>query len=207
MSVFRNAALAAILLVTMHSPSAALSFGVGPKVGMNFGGAAVDDIEDEERRTGLALGAMAEFGVTSPFSLVLEPGYVQRGARFEIVGARVRGDLDYFEIPVLAKAKFGSIRTGHGYVFAGPSFGFLTSSEGRVAGFTGEFEDQVASFVLSGDLGGGGAYRVSRYVFLSADLRYTHGFGDALEDPIGGIDSWHHRDIRASLGVLFHLTE
>lgn len=202
----RTAFVALAALAALQLPSHGLSMGVGPKAGVNLGGADVDDVENQERRIGLAGGVMAEFGVTSPYSLVLEALYLQRGARFDILGIEAEGDLDYFEIPALLKAKFGKT-SGHAYVFAGPSFGFRIGSEGRYVGFEDGFEDQVASFALSGDIGAGGAFQVSKYVYLSADARYTHGFTDALEDPIGEIDSWHARDIRLMAGLLFHLTE
>lgn len=198
----------ALLLTGLAATTAqALSFGVGPKVGANFGSAEIDNVEDVERRTGLALGAMAEFGVTDPLSLVLEPMYLQRGARFDILGARARGDLDYFEIPILAKAKFGDIRTAHAFLFLGPSLGILTASEGRYLGFEDAFEEEFAQFTFAFDVGAGVAYRIARYVYLSADLRYSHGFTDAMEGNIGAIDDWHHRDIRAAGAILFHLME
>lgn len=185
----------------------ALSFGAGPKLGANFGSAEIDDVNDVESRTGLAVGAMAEFGVTSPFSLVLEPMYLQRGARFDVLGGTARGDFDYLEVPVLAKAKFGSITAAHAYLFLGPSFGFLMSSEGRYAGFTDDFEDQVASFNVSGDVGVGATYRVRPYTYLSADVRYSQGFTNALEEDILAIETWNHRDVRVSAGFLIHLIE
>lgn len=200
-------ALALLIAGLSAAPSHALSFGAGPKIGANFAGADVDGVEDEERRTGLSLGAVAEFGVTSPFSLVLEPQYLQRGASFDVLGGDAKGELDYFELPVLAKAKFGSIQTVHAYLFLGPSFGFKTSSEGEVFGVSDSFEDQVASFTVSGDVGGGVAFRVQRYVYLTGDVRYSHGFTNALEDDIGTIESWYSRDIRAAGAVLIHFIE
>jgi hypothetical protein len=185
----------------------ALSFGAGPKIGASFAGADVDGVEDEERRTGLVIGAVTEFGVTSPYSVVLEPSYLMRGARFDVAGASARGDLDYFEIPVLAKAKFGNLSTAHAFLFLGPSFGFLTSSEGRVGIFTDSFEDQAAGFHVAGDIGAGLAYRLRKYIYVAADLRYSHGFTNALEEDIGTIESWYARDIRAAGSILIHLIE
>ena len=56
------------LLVTglLLSPLAAsaVSVGIGPKGGMNFGDAAVDGHEDTEMRQGLAIGGQIEFGAT-----------------------------------------------------------------------------------------------------------------------------------------------
>lgn len=209
MSSIRNVLFSGAMLFLGALPreTDALSFGLGPKVGANFGSAEIDDVNDVESRTGLAVGAMAEFGVTSPFSLVLEPMYLQRGARFDVLGGTARGDFNYLEVPILAKAKFGSITAAHAYLFLGPSLGFLMSSEGRYAGFTADFEDQVASFNVSGDVGVGATYRLRPYTYLSADVRYSHGFTNALEEDIVAIEAWNHRDVRLMVGFLVHLTE
>lgn len=198
----------ALLLTVTLSPTAvsALSFGVGPIGGMNFGNADVDGQDDTEMRNGLALGMRAEFGVTSPYSLLVEPQYVQKGARFDVLGATIEGDFDYVEIPILLKAKFGAMKT-HAFAFAGPSVGINTNTEGKMGSLTGNFEDEAASVVFSGDVGGGAAFQVSEFVYLSADVRYSHGFTNALENPVAGIDDWMSRDIRAMVGLLFHLTQ
>lgn len=196
----------AFAFAVLHLPSHGLSLGVGPKAGINLGGASVDDVDNQERRIGVAAGVMAEFGVTNPYSLMLEAQYLQRGARFDVLGIEAEGDLDYLEIPALIKAKFGSTAR-HAYLIAGPSLGIKLSSEGRYAGFEDGFEDEAASFTVSGDVGLGGSFQLQKYVYLSADARYSHGFTDALEEPIGAIDSWHARDFRIMAGVLFHLTE
>lgn len=198
---------AACLLLAGAIPATALSFGLGPKLGANLSGADIDGGTDEKRMTGLAVGGMAEFGVTSPFSLVLEPMYLQRGADFEVGGISADGEFSYFEVPLLAKAKFGSLSTAHAYVFAGPSMGIKTSAEGSFAGFTGDFDDETSDLVFSGDIGGGAAFRLRPFVYLSADVRYSHGFSNAFEDEIGSLESWHHRDIRLMAGLLIHLIE
>lgn len=193
------------LLASAPAGAQALNFrsiGVGLKGGLNI--ANVSD-EDFDSRMGLAIGGQAEFGVTSPFSLVLEPGYLQRGAKEETVLGDSTWKLDYMEIPILLKAKFGSIQTAHAYAFVGPSLGFNLKSEVEV---NDETMDRDANyFNISGDLGVGGAYRVSEFVYLSADARYSMGFTDATDDEKVELFDWMNRDIRISLGVLFHLIQ
>jgi hypothetical protein len=195
-----------MVLAAASTPALCMSFGIGPKAGINLGSADADDVDDMERRLGLGLGLQAEFGVTRPYSLVLEPQYLQKGARFDVLALQVEGDFDYLEVPILFKAKLGRLG-GHAYVFAGPAVGILLDVEGRVAEFSNDFEDEASRFTISGEVGAGGAFQMQKYVFLSADVRYSHGFNDALESDVGGIDSWHSRDIRIMFGVLFHLTE
>jgi hypothetical protein len=186
--------------------ASALSFGVGPIGGMNFGNASVSNHDNTNGRQGLALGLRSEFGVTSPYSLLVEGMYVQKGARFDVLGVTTRGDFDYIEIPVLLKAKFGAMKA-HAFVFAGPSLGINVNATGKYASFSDTFKDQSQSVVFSGDIGGGAAFQVAQYVYVSGDVRYSHGFTNALKNSIGDIDDWKSRDIRAMLGLLFHLTQ
>jgi Outer membrane protein beta-barrel domain len=184
----------------------ALSFGVGPIGGMNFGDAAVDNHSDTKGRQGLALGAQAEFGVTSPFSLLLEPMYVQKGAQFKVLTVTTKGEFDYVEIPLLLKAKFGAMKA-HAFLFAGPSLDINVNTTGSFGTLSDTFKDKSESVVYSGQVGGGAAFQILPYVYLSGDVRYSMGFSNALKSSIGDIDSWKSRDIRAMVGFLFHLTQ
>lgn len=186
--------------------ASALSMGVGPLGGMNFGDASVDSHDDTKMRQGLALGAQAELGVTSPFSVMLQPMYVQKGAEFEVLGVTTKGEFDYVEIPLLAKAKFGATKA-HAFVFVGPSLDINVNTNGKFGSLSDSFKDKSESVVFSGQAGVGGAFQIMPYVYVSADVRYAMGFSDALKGSVGDIDSWKSRDIRAMIGFLFHLTE
>jgi hypothetical protein len=185
---------------------AGLSFGAGPIVGAEFANASIDNHDNTTGRTGLAVGLRTEFGVTNPYSLLIEPQYVQKGAGFDYIGISAKGDLDYLEVPVLVKAKLGALKA-HAYVFAGPSFGFNLNTKGSVGNFSGDFKDNAAALAISGDIGAGGAFQLQKYVYLNADVRYSHGFMNALDKSVGDIDSWYSRDIRLMGCLLFHLTE
>lgn len=187
-------------------PASAISLGAGVMGGVNLGNANVEGIDKTDMRTGLALGGQLEIGVTSPYSLLIEPMYVQKGADFEVAGFSAGGNFDYLEIPVLIKAKFGKIAS-HLYVFAGPSLGINLAAEGEFAGQNGEIDNSAATTVFSGDIGVGGAMAVSKYVYASADVRYSHGFTNALDEDVATIESWNSRDIRIMAGLLFHLME
>jgi hypothetical protein len=207
----RSTTLMALALMLLPGRPAALSIGAGPLGGVNLGNAYIDGHADSEMRTGLSLGARAELGVTSPWSLLVEGVYVQKGARFDydagpLGNINASGELDYFEIPVLAKAKLGSM-AGHAYLFAGPALGINLEANGRIGSFSDTFKDQAASVVWSGQVGGGGAFRLQRYLYLTADGRYARDFSDALEDDVGDIESWHSWDIRLQAGLLIHLAE
>lgn len=190
---------------------AGLSFGIGALGGVNLGNADVEGHSNSETRTGMAMGLRTEFGVTNPISLLIEPTYVQKGALFDynfgLLGKiKARGELDYIEIPVLIKAKFGALKA-HAFGFVGPSLAINTSAKGSIGSYSDEFKQQAAKTVISGDIGGGGAFQVQQYVYLSVEARYSHGFTDALKKSVGDIDSWKSRDVRLMVGLLIHLTE
>ncbi len=184
----------------------AMSVGVGPLGGMNFGDAVISNHDQTTMRQGLALGGQLELGVTNPYSLLVEPMYVQKGARFKVLGVTTRGDFDYVEIPLLLKAKFGAMKA-HAFVFAGPSLDININTKGTYGPASGTFKDESESIVYAGQAGGGAAFQIMPYVYISGDVRYAMGFSDALKSSIGDVDSWKSRDIRATLGILFHLME
>jgi hypothetical protein len=195
------------LLISPMASFAAMSFGLGPLGGMNFGDANIDGHDKTTMRKGFAAGLRTEFGVTSPISLMIEPTYVQKGADFEYAGGiNASGELDYIEIPALIKAKFGA-QKANAYAFAGPSLDINTSAKGSISTFSDTFEKQAANIVFSGQVGGGAEFQIAPYVYLAADIRYVYAFTDALEDNVGDISSWKSRDIRLTGGVLFHITE
>lgn len=203
-------ALAASAMILVQNANA-LSLGVGPIGGLNLGNAEVEDYDDIDNRMGVAAGLRLELGVTSPYSLLLEPTYIQKGARFQgdgvLADTDMEGDFDYLEIPLLLKAKFGAIKS-HAYVFAGPSLGINLSAEGEMGVFGGvDVDVEPAPIVFSAEGGVGGAFQIAQYVFLSGDVRYSYGFTNALDEDAGDIESWNNRDIRFMLGVLFHITE
>jgi hypothetical protein len=203
------ASLLIAALLAVPASVRALSFGAGPVIGAEFSNAEVEDHSNTDGRTGLAVGLRTEFGVTSPYSLLVEPMYVQKGASFDFAGGKANGDLDYLEVPVLVKAKFGAMKA-HGYAFAGPSFGFKMNAEGKYSGivdFSSDLDEQAAGMVISGDIGVGAGFQLQKFVYLNADVRYSHGFMDALDEQVADIDSWKSRDIRLLACVLIHLTQ
>lgn len=142
--VLRSALVAGLALFS--GTASALDFGAGPLVGVNLANASVDEPEDTGLKTEIytrfGFGARAEFGVTKPFSLLLEPQYLQRGASLKthfvipgLIDTTEKSDirLNYLELPILAKAKFGSMKA-HAYAFAGPSLGFFLNGEGESGG-------------------------------------------------------------------------
>jgi len=205
----RNMLGLAFLAVAQSFAAAAIPLGLGAVGGVNIGNADIEGHSETDPRIGMAMGLRLEFGVSSPFSLLVEPTYVQKGADFSydagLLGeADASGELDYVEIPLLLKAKFGAMKT-HLFLFAGPSIGINVAAKGNIESLSDTFEEEVAPVVYSGDVGVGIAFQVQQYVYLSAEGRYSHAFSDALDESVGDIDSWKSRDFRLMAGVMVEL--
>lgn len=209
----RIASLSAAVIagLTLFSGSAsAVSFGVGPIGGLNFANVNIDADGDEistDMKTAFAIGARAELGVTKPFSVLLEPQFLRRGYSTEqtLLGTSFDVDIgmNYLELPVLAKAKFGSMKA-HGYAFAGPSLGIFLNGTAEIDDESEDLED-ISSINFAGQIGVGGAYQLKEFVYLNADVRYGYGFTNINDD--GSDVDVQSRDIQLMLCVLFHLTE
>ncbi len=206
---YRSALVAGLSLFS--GLASALSFGVGPLGGLNLGNSSMDvpsgSSVKTEIKSGLAIGARAELGVTKPYSLLLEPMYLQRGAVETStslgLSSKTETSMNYLELPILVKAKFGAMKA-HAYVFAGPSLGIFLSGEGVTGGVT-QKADSISTFNFAGEIGAGGSYQVQKFIYLNVDARYSYGFTNTNDrnDKI----TWENRDIRIMACVLFHLTE
>lgn len=126
-----------VALATCFSANAQVT--VTPKIGLTISSLGYsEDVKDVSARTSMQLGVAFDFGVTSSFSIQPELLYIQKGNK--IVNVVKTGTvtkttttylhINYLEIPVLAKAKFGNEDTEF-YITGGPSLGIGLSADFR----------------------------------------------------------------------------
>lgn len=116
--------------------------------------------------TGLNFAAVLELGITESFAIQPEFAFLQKGANLKDFD--VKTVINYLEVPVLAKFKFGGESFG-AYIAAGPSFGYAISGKGN--GEKIEDWEDYARLELGGNLGGGlGLKLAGSFIYL--DLRY-----------------------------------
>lgn len=130
-------------------------------------------------KPGVSAGLFATYSFTNIFAVQPELLYSVKGARWNQMDDTPNyvTRVDYFEIPILAKADIpthGSIQPN---IYAGPDFAFRVRARQTVPGV---FHDQnVNNDFKSTDigmaLGAGTSYAISRGQ-LSLDARYTLGF-------------------------------
>lgn len=206
--------LALLVVVSFAVTSYAQS--IGPKAGVNIASWAGDDeLDDYGSITGLQFGAVIELPVSDKFAIQPELVYMRKGSGFdfEILGVTIETEnqLNYFEIPILAKI-FLTEGPTQVFVNAGPSIGFATS--GKVISKSGDEEDEIdidfeedgiSSFDFGVALGAGAQFDAGAGKFF-VDIRYLLGLAnlDDSEPEEDRIDVFN-RGIGASIGFLFPL--
>jgi outer membrane protein with beta-barrel domain len=185
-----------------------------------------------DTKTGFVGGLYGTFHVNDRFGIRLEALYAMKGGKGNTTGfidvydssnsyigtLDISGTntltLDYFEVPILGVMSFPTGPSSTFEVFAGPSFGFLSSAkikEEAVGTFQGESQSQSQTTDLSdnfkgtdvgGVLGAGMSFRFgSRFLF--AEGRWTPGFTE-IDDTGSGMD-WKNNAFGFSAGIGFPL--
>ncbi len=209
--------VAAIAVCGIFSANAQdIKFGV--KAGVNFASLG-GDAEDAETRTGLHIGALAEFMLTESFSIQPELLYSMQGAKSEYsesytefgIEVSESGEeelkLDYIILPIMANYYI----TEGLSVQVGPQVGFLVSAKGEgeytasAAGMTESesFDEDVKDETSSIDFGvaAGLGYELDMGVFFQA--RYYLGLSNVDDSEFSDDYSIQNNMIQLSLGYKF----
>ena len=157
----------------------------------------------------ITYGAVVEYGITDAFAIQSELNFIKKG--FVIregidlnlwnipvpVGVKATTDLNYVEMPLLAKYKVGAGVLG-AYIAAGPTFGYATGGKFKTsANFLVDINLvstpinldalNINRFEVGGAVGAGVTLNVGGSQ-LFVDGRYTHGFTKLDNLPIVDVD-------------------
>lgn len=183
----------ALALAVAGAASAASAQGmeIGVKGGLSlaeFSGGDNAFDEAEGSRTAVLAGAFLALPLGGPLFLQPEAQFAQKGSRYDFDDVDLTLRMDYVEVPLLLKARFGiGVRP---YVFAGPYVGFRlraqVEGDGGADGRSGEpFEDRTKGTDFGVVAGAG----VELGSFL-VEARYAHGLaGIAKQDIDDDIDN------------------
>ena len=192
-----------IILMTTSPATAQIPVHFGLQAGVNFANATTDPDLSLSSRTGLMVGGLVEIDVAPSFFIQPEVFYIQKGAKLNLGPATVTWKLDYIEIPILAKYKFGLTEFSP-YLFAGPNVGFRVNAQ-IVGEANGQLEQQDLSeayesvdFAL--DFGAGAEFSVGPAASVLFGVRYSLGLSNQIKEGGG---SWKNRGIQITAGVLF----
>ena len=217
-----------LLLVTYTFAQVSL----GLKGGVNIANISTPEItlvniSDVKTNKSFTVGAVAEFGIANGFAIQTEVNYTKKGfiinegiplelANIPLpIGVKVTTDLNYIEVPILAKYNFGNGKVG-GYVTAGPTMSYASNGRFRTAAnFFIDFNvvDQkfnfddlnISKFDIGASVGAGGTVNLGG-MKLFVDARYTHGFNKLDNIPVIDLD-FKNRNFALTTGFLIPLNK
>jgi len=216
----------ALLLITFTFAQVS----VGLKGGVNIANVSTPEITfvnlpDVQANKSFTVGAVAEFGIKNGFAIQTEANFTKKGfiinedIPLELadiplpVGVKVTTDLNYMEVPVLAKYNFGNGKVG-GYVTAGPTMSYATGGRLRTAANfiidfnvldrKFDFDDlDINKFDIGASIGAGGTVNLGG-ANLFLDARYTHGFNKLDNIPVIDLD-FKNRGFAVTTGFMIPL--
>ncbi|WP_286779296.1 MULTISPECIES: porin family protein [Sphingobacterium] len=163
-----------------------------PKIGVNFSKQNIGNLDGEKMRTRIQSGVGVKFNTNiQNFSIQPELNYIGKGTRLKNGNVKTDLDLNYLELPVLAKYSFGPV-----YVNAGPSIGLLMDKESKVIKNYGE---KLKKLDFGLQMGAGVAVPLGMGKVI-VDARYNLGLSD-----LGKQTSIKNRGIMASIGYAIPL--
>jgi Outer membrane protein beta-barrel domain len=202
--IFRVSLLALFAVVTSIASygQTARVWSFGPEVGVNFSKHGMD-LDDSDYKTGLLAGAFLTYSIQDQYALTLKALYSQKGASTEEGGVTTKTQLNYIEIPVLARIFFNREGTVRPNVFLGPSFGFLTGAKAKIEDGDYEtfenYDDFYNSFDFGLSAGLGLSIKVGGEMYFVVDARYTYG----LTDIAKGETKANNQAVAISAGLSF----
>ena len=196
--------IAAVITLLSTTPLLAQVPGLGVKGGVSLASQPTTDEEGDDAGlksfTGIVAGVFATFRIASWLDLQPEALYAMKGARFDEDGVTATSQVDYFEVPVLARFSRRGGRIGY-YAAGGPYTAVRLRAVARTK-FGGATEElDISEQVERVDFGlalGGGAEMGS----LVFDGRYTHGLKDIDKDRSDGVKVTN-RAVSITIGFRF----
>ena len=201
----RLCSLVLALVLTSGSMAFAQNQGAGFRIGLNWSDLKIDpntEAFDVDPRAAIVGGIFYTFPIAPHFSIQPEWLYSQKRTEVqdpEESSGKIRFDLDYFDVPVLARWDSAVAGDTTFNFFGGPSFNFRHRARQEFPGGADiDVRDQVEKFDF-GIVFGAGA-EVRRFVL---DARYQIGLNainkDADEDGV----EFKHRTWSFSAGFKF----
>ena len=170
------------LALLLAAPAALSQTSIGLRGGLNVSSWSGDDLDVTEPRLGATGGLFARYQASPALALQAEALYSQKGVRSDlVVGDEGVYQLDYIDVPVLARVSVPLSLYADAGVYAGPTISFPIRGEFKADAETGQ-----ADFSVKDDLKTtfgltlGGDYYAGP---VGVDLRYTLGLSDVV-DPV-----------------------
>lgn len=177
--------VAAFLLLLSAGAFAESSVKLGPKLGVTMSTWTGDDLGDAslDRRTGIAFGGFAQFGIGEAAPFVIQPEilFLQKGVESSAFGSTEKVKLSYIEIPVLAKYNFpleGNVKPN---ILVGPAVSILMSAKDDFDGEEEDIKDLIKSTEFSIVMGGGVDFTLPSGGVVTLDIRFDVGLSNVVD--------------------------
>lgn len=190
-------------LTAQTNAQSPLSFGL--KGGFNIANLAGGEFE-ADARFGFSAGAMVDISLPAvPFGIETGIYYTQKGGESSEEGFSSYVDLDYIEVPVLAKFRLGPPGPITPHLVVGPYVGFNINAEAGESGFDGsvavDISDEINSTEIGGAIGVGIDFNLG-VTKLNARAQYGYGFTDIFKDAVDG-DGGKNAALSVTAGIWF----
>ena len=185
--------------------------GIGARVGVNIATANFekDLTNNPDYNLGFQGGVVVEVGLLDFFAIQPEVNFVQKGLkRIELMGDapsehEVKTYLNYIEVPVLFKGKFGGEMV-KAYLMAGPTFGYAFDGMMKIE----DMPDEDVSFdnLKRAEFGlqfGAGVGVAAGPGTLFLDGRYGMGISDINDLKDSPYGEWRNDGFNIGIGYIF----
>jgi len=193
MKFFLTASIIGSICFACFSVNAQSKFSFGPNAGV--GHSWVSGYQNNQFKLAANAGLSFVYSAAEHFGIGLD-------AKYSFEGVKTSGnsvDLDYFRFPLKAIYFFNNYGDKlRPKVYAGPSFGFLSSAKSADLDVKKAFNSTDIGLTA----GAGLNYRLVNSTWFNADINYVHGFTDVIKSAaVKG----HNRSIGVNVGVNFGL--
>jgi Outer membrane protein beta-barrel domain len=176
--LLRFTAAAGILLAASAATANAQGFGV--TAGATFSKIGGDDVANAESKTGFAGGVFYEFQAGQALIIRPELLYIMKGSGAS--GTDETLSLDYIQLPILVKYKFGSGKAKP-FLMIGPAFGMNVNCDSF--GTDCSDDSDLNKTEVSGVFGGGVQYNA-----FDLNVRYDMAFTDFADGADAKNQTW-----------------
>jgi outer membrane scaffolding protein for murein synthesis (MipA/OmpV family) len=165
----------------------------GIKAGLNI--ANVTNVEGAKSKIGFAAGGFADVKLSEKFHVQPELLFSTQGAKFESFGTTGSFNLNYINIPVMAK-----YYVVEGFnLQAGPQIGFLMSAKSEFGGESLDVKENLKTLDFGLNFGAG--YDINENIMI--DVRYNLGLSQLDKEVADGEKVAKNSVIQIGVGYKF----
>ncbi len=176
---------AVILILTACTAYSQTSIAIGPEFGLNLANVSTTPSSTTDTRTGFIIGGLVDINIGQTIGVTGGVRFIMKGWSSTQGTLVSKIKLNYFEIPILLKARF-PLTEVKPYVLAGPTLAFnLAATSDQTNGQQSATTD-VSNFVESMDFGllfgAGSDFKIATKTSLFIQFAYSLGLSNIAKN-------------------------